>query len=177
MSKQLRRRTQFVDRRIQSSLLMRVIIYWLASLFMVGTLTFVGWVYIYPGNAQMPGSQEFLGLAAPVLAMALASVALVLPIALLDLIQFSNRLAGPMVRLRQAMQQLGEGSQVEPLHVREGDFWQELADAFNVLQEKFPNEGNSDEANQLNGKADRGQKSGDRAILNRFLSALRPTKR
>ena len=146
MNKKMRRRKQFVDREVQGALVLRVVRYWLVSLFMVGVLTFVGWLYVYPGFGQVTGARAIIPMASPILMRALGSVALLLPIAVLDLISFSNRIVGPMLRLRRAMEELGEGQPVEPIHFRDGDFWNELADAFNVLRERVQGTDWSDDA-------------------------------
>jgi hypothetical protein len=49
------------------------------------------------------------------------------------MVQMSNRVAGPIVRLRGAMRQLAEGRPVAPLRFRENDFWREMADEFNAI--------------------------------------------
>ena len=135
MSKKLRRGTQFVDQTVQGALVWRVVRYWFLSLFMVGSLTLVGWLYVYPGIGKFVGQYAIMTTVMPVFVMALASAALLLPLALLDVIRFSNRIAGPMVRIRRAMQQLATEEFVDPLQFREGDFWQDFATHFNALRE------------------------------------------
>jgi hypothetical protein len=69
-------------------------------------------------------------------------------LAVYDMLRLSHRFAGPMLRFRRAMRDLGRGEQVEPLRFRDGDFWQEMAAEFNaVLQrvERQRDEGAEDE--------------------------------
>ena len=66
---------------------------------------------------------------APVFARLLA----LLPILILDFIKFTNRFAGPVLRLRAAMRQVARGDAPTPINFREGDFWQELAADFNRI--------------------------------------------
>ena len=47
----------------------------------------------------------------------------------------TNRFAGPIFRLRRSMRELADGEHVEPVHLRKGDYWQDVADQFNrVIQ-------------------------------------------
>ncbi|MFN5709871.1 MAG: hypothetical protein ACK48X_17590, partial [Planctomycetota bacterium] len=54
-----------------------------------------------------------------------------------DIIRFSNRFAGPMVRLRRFMKELGEVGDAPPLKFRDDDFWSELAKDFNLCRERI----------------------------------------
>jgi hypothetical protein len=63
----------------------------------------------------------------------LATSLLLLPIVVFDMVRFTNRLVGPMVRLRTALRCLCQGRPCEPLRFRHGDFWTELAEEFNAL--------------------------------------------
>ena len=56
-----------------------------------------------------------------------------LPILALDFLQFTNRFAGPVLRLRAAMRQVARGEAAPPLSFRDDDFWQELAADFNRI--------------------------------------------
>ena len=64
------------------------------------------------------------------------AVLVLAPIFLRDLCKLTNRFAGPLVRLRRAMKDLADGREVAPIHFREGDFWQDLADDFNRAAER-----------------------------------------
>jgi len=63
-------------------------------------------------------------------------MALMLPMFLLDTIKLSNRFAGPMFRLRSAMEKLSNHEPMKPLNFRTGDFWAEAADDFNRVAEQ-----------------------------------------
>lgn len=56
----------------------------------------------------------------------LASLVL-LPIALMDVIRLSNRFVGPARRLGESLHTLAEGGDIQPVHFRDNDFWQEMA--------------------------------------------------
>jgi len=137
MTKPLRRRTYFIDQKVQGALLIRVTWYWLTSLFAVGSLTFIGWMFVFPGLGEQLVPNSDMAHAVLILVMALVSTALLLPVALLDLTRFSNRIAGPMYRMRLAMKQLADGESIDPIELRKGDYWEEFADAFNELQSRL----------------------------------------
>jgi nitrogen fixation/metabolism regulation signal transduction histidine kinase len=66
----------------------------------------------------------------------LASV-LLLPLVLLDCVRFSNRFVGPLFRLGRAMDRLADGQRVHNIVFRQGDFWFQLAQTFNRLNERI----------------------------------------
>jgi hypothetical protein len=57
---------------------------------------------------------------------------LLLPIVAHSAIRFSNRFAGPMVRIRRSLKQLAEG-EIPHVVFRENDFWTDVADDINKL--------------------------------------------
>jgi hypothetical protein len=138
-SKRCLRRRLLVDYRVQGALIVRVVLYWLLCL---GTMALVllAWSMISvanrPLNARLAELWEQYGLAA------VASL-LLLPVVVLDLLQLSNRFVGPIFRLRRSMHNLAQGAAVEAIHFRQGDFWQEFADDFNVVAEKVEHARNS----------------------------------
>jgi hypothetical protein len=64
---------------------------------------------------------------------AVVCAVLFLPVVIYDFLRVSNRLVGPVLRLRRALRALANGEHVEPLQFRDGDFWHEFADEFNAL--------------------------------------------
>lgn len=59
--------------------------------------------------------------------------ALLIPAFLRDTLRLTNRFAGPMFRLRQAIEGLSAGKENRPLKFRKTDFWQPVADSFNLV--------------------------------------------
>jgi len=133
MANTSRRKKHFVEGPVQLALLKRVVRYWLLSLFLVGSLTFLGWMFIYPGIGKLIGPDAVLSQVAPVFVMGIVASLLILPLALRDLVYFSNRFVGPIVRIRRAMAQLADGQAVAPIKLRKEDFWQDLANSFNRI--------------------------------------------
>lgn len=60
-------------------------------------------------------------------------MAVMLPMFVLDTMKLTNRFAGPMHRLRQAILKLPSGDPIKPLSFRSGDFWSDVANDFNRL--------------------------------------------
>ena len=59
------------------------------------------------------------------------------PAFIYDTIKLSNRFVGPILRLKNSVRSVADGKPVSPLKFRGGDFWHELADDFNRLNEKL----------------------------------------
>jgi hypothetical protein len=118
------RRTIFlVDRKVQGSLAMRTILYWLFCLFSVSLMLLCWESLVGPRRSFFVVAGELLHRYGPAL---LASLVL-LPIALMDVIRLSNRFVGPARRLGDSLRALAEGGEIQPVHFRDDDFWQEMA--------------------------------------------------
>ncbi len=136
MTTKANRKTFFVDRTVQGMLLVKATGYWLLSLFVVGAMTFLGWVFVTPGLDALVEIRAHLPSLIAMLVMALLSTLIVLPVILIDLVRQTNRFAGPIHRLQRVMQEAVAGTPVEPIHFRDHDYWQELATTFNQLIEQ-----------------------------------------
>ncbi len=137
MSSRRQRRAYFVDKKVQGALLVRVARYWILSVVVVGALTVLGWMFVSPGMGALVQLRHELPMLFGGLVVALLVSMTVLPVILYDLAKMSNRFAGPMVRLRRAMQQAAAGEHVDSVYFRDHDYWQEFADAFNQLNERL----------------------------------------
>lgn len=121
-----RRQQLFID-NVQRALILRVVAYWLFCLLsaMLMACCWMAW-------ADPPGSS--VELCARILkhyAPAFAATLLVMPLALVDVLRFSNRFVGPMFRMRQAFKMMIEGKEPRPLAFRDTDYWRDVADEFN----------------------------------------------
>lgn len=123
------RKKLFVDAKVQGALALRVVFYWCVCL-MTMTLMLVCW-RIVTGPARMfyLHFDEMWFHYGP----ALVASFVLLPLIVIDVVRLSNRFAGPLVRLRRSMRALARGERVRPIFFRDGDFWQDLADEFNIL--------------------------------------------
>ena len=126
--KRLRKRW-FVDPRIQGALVLRVVVYWLVCVIGIVLMILCWRVGMGPARPFYLRLAEMWPYYGPVVIVSL----LILPLVVADIIRFSNRFVGPMLRLRQAMRQLARGEYVEPIEFRGADLWQEFAEAFNAV--------------------------------------------
>ena len=126
--KRLRKRW-FVHPRIQGALVLRVGMYWLVCVIGI-VLMILCW-----RTGTGPACPFYVRLIEmwPYYGPAVIVSLLMLPLVVVDIIRFSNRFVGPMLRMRQAMRQLARGEYVEPIEFRGTDLWQEFADAFNAV--------------------------------------------
>ncbi|MEQ8848844.1 hypothetical protein [Botrimarina sp.] len=139
MSKRHLRKRLYVDRKVQGALIARAARYWAVSVTVVAMLTVIGWVFLAPGVGALVRSPELLRGVLTCLVISVVVSGLLLPIVLYDLVRFTHRFAGPMVRLRESMRRVAAGETVETLRFRDGDYWQEFADAFNAMQARIEN--------------------------------------
>ena len=128
MSSQPRRKV-FIDRPIQTALLLRATLYWAVCLLVqVLMIAFFAVVTSSPDTFYANLDELWAHLR-----LSLVAAALVLPLLLIDIVKLSHRWVGPVFRLRTSLQALSRGEPVTPIRFREGDFWQELAGDFNVI--------------------------------------------
>ena len=123
------RRRFFVDFKVQGALMLRSVTYWGFCLLSISVMLIIWRVVSGPPQLFRDHFVEVWQRFAP----ALVASCLLLPLVLMDSVRLSNRFAGPIFRLRRCMKALVRGEQVQPIHFREGDFWHDLADDFNVL--------------------------------------------
>ncbi len=55
-------------------------------------------------------------------------------------LMFSHRIAGPMYKLKMHLDQLTESGEIKEIKFREGDYFTEVADAFNSFIQKIKNQ-------------------------------------
>jgi hypothetical protein len=126
------RRRIFVDPKVQGALVLRVAFYWVVSLITI-TLMLLCW-RILTGPPQMFSTHA--GFMWAQYGPALIASFVIVPLVMIDIIRMSNRLVGPILRLRRSMRALATGEEVRPIHFREGDFWKEFADEFNSVVDR-----------------------------------------
>ncbi|QDV14984.1 hypothetical protein CA51_48940 [Rosistilla oblonga] len=135
MSKSTRRKSNFVDPETQLSLLKRITLHW-CSFIAANSVALVIWLMLFeqePGASWGETGNLFMQRYAPFLIISAA----MLPIFLRDTMRLSNRFAGPIQRLRRAMEAVAEGSHVKPISFRKGDFLQDLASDFNLVLARY----------------------------------------
>jgi len=123
-----RRTRSFVDPEVQGGLLRKIAFHW-TLLFVVNSIALVVWVRMF----EQPGATwgETFGDCVRRFLPFFVVTALLIPAFVWDTLKLTNRFAGPIFRLRSALAAAAKGQSVEPLHFRDNDFWQEIANDFN----------------------------------------------
>ena len=124
-----KRRKLFVDSEVQGALLFRTVLYWFFLLAATSLIMLCISAVREPGGTLAEYYSRFLTRHGVV---AFATLVL-LPFVLYDVLATSNRFAGPLFRMRQAMRDLASGARVEPIQFREKDYWRDIADEFNAV--------------------------------------------
>jgi len=123
----------FVDPKVQGWLIFRVVLYWIVCLSTIILLLLCWRIITGPARIFYTHFDDMWFHYGP----ALVASFVVLPLVIIDLIRFSNRFVGPMLRLKRSMRQLARGEDVEPIEFRDSDFWQEFANEFNTIRMKI----------------------------------------
>ncbi len=128
--KREKRIRKFIDGKLQGALILRVLVYAFCC-FTVVTVMILTWRITVSGPARVfyKHFDDLWYQYAPVV----IALLLLLPLIMIDVVRFSHRFVGPMLRMRRAMKELAEGGEVEPIRFRKNDFWHEAADHFNML--------------------------------------------
>jgi len=132
MTKKSRRKKSYLGNAVQRALLYRLVAYWF--LFLLGSLLVATILHVFanPVEAFSKGFEGIINYQRPML---IASLVL-LPIFLRDMIRFSIRFVGPVVRLQNEVGRLADGEQVAPVKFRKHDYWHDLATQFNRLRDR-----------------------------------------
>jgi hypothetical protein len=131
--KQFHRKKLLVDQKVQWAFVVRAVGYWMMCVITVLLLLTFTSMLVEPVRLFAPDADgPWLRIGPTVIC-----VVLFLPIVVYDFLRVSNRLVGPVLRLRRAMQALAAGEHVEPIHFRDGDFWREFADEFNAVARRI----------------------------------------
>ena len=133
MSVQCQRGLRMVEQKIQGALLRRICFHW--SLYLVLAVGLTVGLHVLTSNPRVPLANQLWQMTANNVWPFLALVA-VLPYFLLDTVRLSSSFAGPVVRLRRAMEGLAQRGDTKPLLFRDGDFWGSTADAYNAVVDR-----------------------------------------
>lgn len=126
-----RRFRLFADTKIQGGLCIRIIFYWVLCQVAFTTVVLFGAALSSVVGTQGDAASTWL-LVGPALAVS----TLLLPVAMFDMLVYSNKFAGPLLRFRRNFHQLATGQEVRPLHFRDGDLLCDLSRDFNLIREQ-----------------------------------------
>ncbi|MGI9518351.1 MAG: hypothetical protein ACR2NP_14950 [Pirellulaceae bacterium] len=130
-TKNHKRKRVSADLRLQGALCLRVAIYWIVCqvVFGIAVLAFFTLQESNPGSTPLtPWS---------LITPALVISGLVLPLALLDLLVFSNRFAGPALRIRKYLSCLAKGEEATTFKLRKKDFFVDICENLNFVGEQL----------------------------------------
>ena len=125
-----RRFRLFADTRIQGGLCLRVVFYWVLCQVSLVTVMLFG-----AALSGVVGSHGGLGNIWQIIGPAVVVSLLVLPIAMFDMLVYSNKFAGPLLRFRRNFGELARGEEVRQIHFRPGDLLNDLSENYNTLVE------------------------------------------
>lgn len=149
MRRNLRKRL-FIDSNVQGALLRRCVLHWVFfSAAMLTLLVLLQASFLMPHFLAVGPDgyrPDFLSNMWSQNGLILVAMVMLLPILLYDLIKLSHRFAGPISLLRNEMRRATRGEKVKPIRFREDDFWQEMADEFNALLDRFEKQAKSHES-------------------------------
>jgi hypothetical protein len=128
-----RRRRYFVDPEVQGALVLQAVGDWLCA---AGTFAMVIFIFRVVPTLLSGTGNESPGLWYHFGPYVLAS-AVLLPIVTFNSVRFSNRFAGPMVRVRRTLKQLANGESPPNIALRHRDFWCEIGDDINEINQRL----------------------------------------
>ena len=124
-----KRKTSYIDRRVQGALAKRLIAHWAIFL---GVAAFFSYVFHWLHNPFQSPTQLLAGTWATHGPFLLTSV-LLIPVFIYDAIKLSARFAGPIFRLRRTFQLIANDGNPRELEFRTNDFWRDMALDFNRM--------------------------------------------
>ena len=127
------RKKLYVNREVQRTLILRSIMHWYFYMCAILLTVVIFTVIRDPSELALKLVFKSFIYFSPAI---IASVIL-LPLFVWDILKASNKVAGPIHRLRNEMAILVSGHDVKELRFRDGDHWSELADEFNLLAKEL----------------------------------------
>lgn len=128
--RQKKRRQLWIDPEVQGSLVLRAIAYWVAC---VATIEFLNLSWLIATGPEQPTFSAYFFNQdwRPSLVRIGASAVLLIPI-VLDMLQLSNRFAGPVFRMKRVLRSIAAGGKVETITLRDNDYWHGFAAELNA---------------------------------------------
>lgn len=124
-----RRFRVFADAQMQTSLCIRIVIYWVVcQLSIFATISLL---------ASLDGPAGSLGDVTRFIVPAAIVSSCLLPLVLVDQLVFSNRFAGPLLNFRRKFARFVKEGAVEKVNFRTNDLYQDIQENYNELCERF----------------------------------------
>ena len=134
-----RRKNYFIERSFQSGFILKFCLLVVSGgLFTIGMLYFLGkdstTVAVVNSSVVVKTTADFL---LPLLIQTFAVTFILVGLATIIVTLFvSHKIAGPLYRLKKAMQELGEGNLSAEVKLRDSDALKDIAEAFNHMAKK-----------------------------------------
>lgn len=128
-----KRRKKFIDPKVQGALIRRIV--WHYVIFFGTACTFAFFLQIL-ADPLTPLNEHLSKLwltQGPFIVVA----ACLLPVFMRDTVMISHRFVGPILRIRNTIQEASRNDNVALVKLRPGDFWVDLADDLNGLLTKM----------------------------------------
>ena len=129
---QRKRKRLFIDHQVQTPLVKRLLIYWVAMVAFITLPIAISQTIAQPSRYLFQHYADTLWSHWPIL----ATLSVMLPFVVYDTLKFSNRFAGPVYRMRRELKRFAQGEKISPLRLRPNDFWQDLAVQINDLMKR-----------------------------------------
>ena len=129
------RKRLLVDKKVQGALLGRAAIYWFLFAVTLFQVT-LSWEIATGPNGPFLSHFRFIEIIKEHWAVLLAGVCL-LPVLLLDVAMVSNRIVGPLNRVRDTLRRLAAGELVAPIEFRESDYFWAMASELNAVSARM----------------------------------------
>ena len=126
----------FIDPVVQGSLAKRIGIHWMVFFGIVVALQFITTWMLNP----VLSFRELTHHLVQNNGLFLIALILLLPSFVFDTVKMSHRFAGPMLRLRNAFRENAEKGEFKEISFREGDFWSNMAEAYNAMVKRVHQE-------------------------------------
>jgi len=127
------RKKSFVDPKIQGALVRRLVIHWVTFMAVAVAVAFFLQMLSNPFRPAGEQIQQLWWTHGPFLLVWF----LLLPVFVLDTINLSHRFVGPIYRLRHTIRKVAQGDPPPRLKFRDFDFWQGLAQDFNLMVDRL----------------------------------------
>lgn len=134
MKRKEKRSKKYVDKAVQGAVLRRFLFHSCLFMMVGSLLSLVVQFLSDPFQGVSALTNQFWQKAGPFIVVFLA----LLPIFVWDTIKLTNRIVGPMCRVRSTLHRANAGDrQMQPLEFRSGDFWGDLADELNTTVKRL----------------------------------------
>ncbi len=130
---EVNRKKSYVDPQVQGALVRRLVIHWVSYVSVAAAVAFC--LQVLSNPVQPLG--EHIRNAWWTHGLFLLVLVFLLPVFVLDSIKLSNRFAGPIYRLRRTIHNIAQGDPPPRLKFRDFDFWQGMAQDFNLMIDRL----------------------------------------